>query len=92
MKPVAATKAECNSSEQLPQPENAQPTKEFDWRNDDSIILCEQPETAVYFNRQNSLVIRQRRWPDEDAFIYITEPHIDAFLDKITAFRRWAND
>ena len=69
----------------VPPEQKAEPeAKDFDWNSDDLIILHEQPETAAYFNKDNSLVIRQRRWPDEDAFIYITEPHIDAFLDKIT--------
>jgi hypothetical protein len=57
---------------------------DFDWVNDDSIILREQPSTAVYFNKEGTLVIRQRRWPDEDTFVYIAETSIGEFLDKIT--------
>jgi hypothetical protein len=58
--------------------------QDFDWLNDDSVVLREQPETAIYFNKQGTLVIRQRRWPDEDSFVYIAETNIGAFLDKIT--------
>jgi hypothetical protein len=72
-----------------PKPENLpqatpEPSEDFDWSNDSSIILREQPTTAVYFNKEGSLVIRQRRWPDDDAFIYIAETCIADFLDKLT--------
>jgi hypothetical protein len=73
-----------------PKPENApqatpEPSEDFDWNKDDSsIILREQPATAVYFNKEGSLVIRQHRWPDDDIFIYIAESSIGDFLDKLT--------
>jgi hypothetical protein len=63
-----------------PEPE----AKDFDWNADDSIILREQPETAIYYNPEGSLVIRQRGWPDEDVIIIIAEQSIDQFLDKLT--------
>jgi hypothetical protein len=63
-----------------PPPDN----DDFDWANDKSIILPEQPETAAYFNAEGSLVIRQRRWPDEDTVIIIAESCLDRFLDKLT--------
>ena len=63
-----------------PMPEN----DEFDWRDDDSIILRQQPETAAYLNANNGLVIRQRNWPDDDSFIVIAPNNIHDFLDKIT--------
>ena len=83
----------CNASAQLPAvlsaetPENApgDTAEDFDWSADgSSIILREQPATAVYFNREGSLVIRQHRWPDEDSFVYIAESSIADFLDKLT--------
>jgi MYM-type Zinc finger with FCS sequence motif len=72
-----------------PKPENAPAdspeAKDFDWNtNDASIILREQPATAIYFNKEGSLVIRQHRWPDHDAFIYIADASINDFLDKLT--------
>jgi hypothetical protein len=72
-----------------PKPENApqatpEPSEDFDWSNDSSIVLHEQPATAVYFNKEGSLVLRQRRWPDDDTFIYIAESSIGDFLDKVT--------
>ena len=64
-------------------PKNAEPKSDFDWNIDDSVILREQPATAVYFNKNDDLVIRQKRWP-EDAFIYISAESLDTFLDKLS--------
>jgi hypothetical protein len=58
--------------------------EDFDWSQDDSIILPEQPATACYFNKREELVIRQRRWPDDDVVIFISPASITKFLDKIT--------
>jgi hypothetical protein len=63
-----------------PEPES----DEFDWCGDDSVVLQEQPKTAAYLNSNNSLVIRQRNWPDDDSFIVIAANNIHDFLDKIT--------
>lgn len=56
----------------------------FDWADDESVVLREQPMTAAYFNRNGELVIRQARWPDDDVFIYIAQNNLADFLDKIT--------
>jgi hypothetical protein len=58
---------------------------DFDWvKNEDDIVLRSQPETAIYFNPHGSLVIRQRNWPDDDAFVVINAESIDRFIDKLT--------
>jgi hypothetical protein len=66
----------------------ARPTAEpdFNWTDNASIVLREQPATAVYFNTQNGLVIRQERSRDreEDTFIVVAEESVQHFLDKIT--------
>jgi hypothetical protein len=82
----------CSASAQMPavipQPKQenapADSSEDFDWSNDSSIILREQAATAVYFDKEGSLVIRQHRWPDDDTFIYIAEASINNFLDKLT--------
>jgi hypothetical protein len=56
----------------------------FDWMKDESVIIREQPATACYFNPAGELVIRQRRWPDDDVFIYVAPHTIQEFLDKVT--------
>ena len=72
----------------LPKPKTSPaPTGEdFDWLNDNSVVLREQPETAVYFNRDGALVIRQRAaWNQEDdPFVFISPANIGEFLDKLT--------
>jgi len=63
-----------------------EPTGDFDWLNDNSVVLREQPETAVYFNRDGALVIRQRAvWNQEDdPFVFISPANIGEFIDKLT--------
>jgi hypothetical protein len=44
----------------------------------------EQPATAIYFNPNGALVIRQKAdYPDDDPFVYIGADHIEAFLEKL---------
>jgi hypothetical protein len=58
---------------------------DFDWASDhDSVVLPQQLLTACYFNPNGELVIRQRRWPDDDQFIFIAPESIDTFIDKLT--------
>jgi hypothetical protein len=63
-----------------------EPKGGFDWLNDNSVVLREQPETAVYFNADGALVIRQRAaWnQDDDPFVFISPANIGEFLDKLT--------
>jgi hypothetical protein len=58
----------------------------FDWSDDEDIVLREQQSIAIYWNKQNSLVIRQeRRWDqEEDVCIIITAENIGAFIDRLT--------
>jgi hypothetical protein len=60
---------------------------DFDWNNDDAVILKEQRATAVYHNRLGELIIRQKAaWnDDEDAFLYVTPENCNAFIDGVAA-------
>jgi hypothetical protein len=73
----------------IPEPKSkpapADDPNEFNWASDtDAVILPEQFLTACYFNPKGELVIRQRRWPDDDQFIFIAPESIDTFIDKVT--------
>ena len=57
--------------------------KEFGWSTTESVALAEQRQTAVYWNTDGDLVIRQRYWPDDDALI-IAADSVDRFIDKLT--------
>jgi len=61
----------------------ASPTTDFDWSDVDAVVLAEQPETAVYWNPNGDLVIRQRHWPDDDSLIFISRTNVDEFVDKL---------
>lgn len=59
---------------------------EFDWSTSPTIVIREQPATALYFNPEGSLVIRQKAdWDrEEDTFVYISPNNIDAFIEELT--------
>jgi hypothetical protein len=59
-------------------------SEDFDWSNTNSVVLEQQPRTAVYWNPVGQLVIRQYDWPDEDSCIVISKTSLDEFLDKLT--------
>jgi hypothetical protein len=57
---------------------------DFDWFKDDSIILEEQPVTAVYSKSRNAIVIRQRgTYPDEDMFVFIAPHNLMTLIDRL---------
>jgi hypothetical protein len=60
-----------------------QDADDFDWSGE-NVVIREQPATAIYFNPEGALVIRQKAaYPDNDPFVYIGADHIEAFLDKL---------
>lgn len=60
----------------------------FDWSSEgedaDSIVIPEQLATAVYTNKAGEIVIRQKRWPDDDVYIFLTPDAAPRFLEKFT--------
>jgi hypothetical protein len=61
------------------------PTREatdFSWgRDNESIIIREQPETAVYWNPTGQIVIRQKADPfEEDPWLLFSEEFIPALI------------
>jgi hypothetical protein len=57
---------------------------DFDWSDPRLTTIEEQPQTAIYINASGSLVIRQCRYPDDDAIVIITRGALDDFLEKVT--------
>ena len=75
----------------IPRSLNRQPTRQrrkpdFDWNNDDSVVLHHQPAVAAYINHAGGLTIRQERsWDqDEDIIIAIAPENVGEFIDKLT--------
>jgi hypothetical protein len=60
---------------------------DFDWANSPSVVLQEQPATAIYHNPDGQLVIRQRAsWCDESDFFVIVSPeNCNVFMDAFAA-------
>jgi hypothetical protein len=69
-----------NRPVEAPLAQSADPD-DFDWATDESIVLHEQRATAVYRNTEGEVVIRQRRWPDDDAFLFVAPEQAVAFLE-----------
>jgi hypothetical protein len=70
-----------------PAPSKIDRPSDFDWLKIES-VLHEQRQTAIYWNADGDLVIRQRAdWDEEnDPFICICENNVGAFIDKLTDF------
>ena len=68
------------------QPTRQRPKSDFDWNNDDSVVLHHQPAVAAYINQAGGLTIRQERsWDqDEDIIIAIAPENVGEFIDKLT--------
>jgi hypothetical protein len=65
-------------------------SEEFDWDTDDSIVLREQPATAIYHNKHGVLVIRQKAdWDaEQDTFAFITPENCNVFMDALAKVAR----
>lgn len=59
---------------------------DFDWNEDDSVVLHHQPAVAAYINQAGGLTIRQERsWDQEDDIIIAIAPeNVWEFIDKLT--------
>jgi hypothetical protein len=65
---------------------------DFDWSsdaNDNVIVIREQPETAIYFNRYGALVMRQKSadWSEDDQIVFIKRPNMAGFIDRLIRLR-----
>jgi hypothetical protein len=57
---------------------------EFNWSTDESVIINEQPATAVYWNKQDQLVIRQQvPYPDEDVYVVFNQENLRHLIEMI---------
>ena len=57
-------------------------TDNFDWTVDDSVVLHEQPATAIYCTKSGSVLMRQRL-EDEDVFIFIRPENVQLIVDAL---------
>ncbi len=63
---------------------------DFDWNDDDSIVLREQPATAIYHNSVGTIIIRQKAdWDAEhDTFAYLTPENAVTFMEALAKVHR----
>lgn len=61
--------------------------RDFDWVDDRAdLVIHEQPATAVYISSDGTIVIRQHRWPDEDAVVHFRPENLTLLRGKIAQF------
>jgi len=63
---------------------------DFDWRDDPTVVLQEQPATAVYINTFGSIIIRQHMWPDDDVHVMVRPEHAKTLAEAIQRAARSA--
>lgn len=62
---------------------------EFDWLEDETVIVPSQPATAIYFNAAGDVVIRQEGdYPGEDAFIRIRPENLAPLVKRLQEIER----
>jgi hypothetical protein len=63
---------------------------DFNLHDDDSIVLREQPATAIYHNKHGVLVVRQKGdWDAEhDTFAFITPENAVVFMEALAKVAR----
>ena len=59
------------------------PSPDFDWNDDDAVLLEQQPLTAIYENPKEQIVIRQSAWPDDDVYVVISRPNLMTVIDRL---------
>jgi hypothetical protein len=65
-----------------------EPPEDPDWKwwgeNRETIVLEEQPKTAVYWNQNDAVVIRQERSnDDEDTIVIVTKGNLRALINRL---------
>jgi hypothetical protein len=58
---------------------------DFSWTNEEAVVLREQRQTAIYWNPDGDLVLRQRAdWDEEnDPYLVISANNLQDFIDAI---------
>lgn len=58
---------------------------DFDWHDDESVVLKSQPATAIYYNPKGHIVIRQERsWAEEsDPYVIISPENAVTFMEAL---------
>jgi hypothetical protein len=63
---------------------------DFDWKDEDEVIIHDQPTVAVYLNTRNQVVIRSQGdgyWT-EDQWVYISRPNLTALISRLQEYER----
>jgi hypothetical protein len=67
-------------------------TDDFDWNEEDAVVVQRQDALAVYANPDGNLVVRQQRWPDEDVFIVINRQQVRRVIEAMERVLKEASE
>lgn len=59
---------------------------DYDWNDTQKVLIPEQPPIAVYENRDGTLTIRQRQWPEDDTIITVNFDCIAILIEGLSRF------
>jgi hypothetical protein len=84
--PVTPVAKPTPTTKEVPQRAYEEDVTEFDWNDEDTLVLRRQFAVAVYRTPDGSLVIRQERdWNEEDdTCIVISPENVGDFVDRLT--------
>jgi hypothetical protein len=74
------TQEKPGTNEVVPPPDDA--NDDFRWDRDEDVVIHEQPRTAVYFNPNGALVIRQANDYFDDPFVFIAPEYFESFMER----------
>jgi hypothetical protein len=52
----------------------------------DDLVVPEQHATAVYLCSEDSVVIRQQNWPDDDSFVVVQRQNLCPLIQRLQHF------
>lgn len=56
---------------------------DFDWLDNDTVLIEEQRAIAVYENESGGVVIRQHQWPEDDCIVVISPDSLQRIIDRL---------
>jgi hypothetical protein len=71
------------TTQQAPQRDYEEDVNDVDCQDDEDVIIRRQPETHVYWNAHNQIVIRQENWPDDDHFVVFSLDTIPRLIARL---------
>ena len=80
MPPATPIAEPTTTTQQAPERDHEE---DVNCEDDEDVIIRRQPETHVYWNARNQIVIRQENWPDDDHFVVFSLDTIPRLIARL---------